>query len=336
MKILFDNPIPFLLGHGGYQNQIELAKDALERAGVDVEWLRWWDGEQTGNVIQYYGIPSPSYVQSAHAKGIKVVSLALFSSLARRPKWHYPLLAGVARGLRFMLPEAQASLVCHDGLLLADACIANTHVEVEAIGKVYGVPVERTHFVPNGVEEVFFRSPARPRSEWLCCTATITGRKRICELAQAAIAAKTPIRIVGKPYSESDPYYLRFRALAQSHPEWIRHVPHITDRAELAALYRSARGFVLLSAIETRSLSAEEAAACECPLLLSDMPWARDVFPANPFFLSPHAPVEETARVLRTFYDAAPTLPPNPLPTTWDDVAGSLIAIYRAVLEKRP
>ena len=39
--------------------------------------------------------------------------------------------------------------------------------------------------------------------------------------------------------------------------------------------YREARGFVLLSAMESLSLSALEAAACECPLFLSDLPWAR-------------------------------------------------------------
>ena len=46
MKVLFDHPNPFLLAHGGFQTQIVQTKVALERIGVEVDWLRWWDDEQ--------------------------------------------------------------------------------------------------------------------------------------------------------------------------------------------------------------------------------------------------------------------------------------------------
>jgi glycosyltransferase involved in cell wall biosynthesis len=50
---------------------------------------------------------------------------------------------------------------------------------------------EKIFVVPNGVEEVFFQAAAAPRDRWLVCTATITERKRVLELAQAAIAARS-------------------------------------------------------------------------------------------------------------------------------------------------
>ncbi len=81
MKVLFDHQNPFLLMHGGLQIQIEQTKAALDAIGVEVEFLRWWDSGQRGDVIQFYGRPSASYINFAHQKGIKVVMLQLLTGL---------------------------------------------------------------------------------------------------------------------------------------------------------------------------------------------------------------------------------------------------------------
>jgi len=46
VKVLFDNPNPFLLAHRGFQIQVVQNKKALGAAGVKVGWLRWWDDGQ--------------------------------------------------------------------------------------------------------------------------------------------------------------------------------------------------------------------------------------------------------------------------------------------------
>ena len=51
MRVLFDHNEPFLLAHGGLQVQIEQTKAALEAAGLEAEYLRWWDDEQQGDLI---------------------------------------------------------------------------------------------------------------------------------------------------------------------------------------------------------------------------------------------------------------------------------------------
>ena len=43
MKVLIDHQLPFLLAHGGLQIQIEQTKAALEKIGIEVEYLRFWD-----------------------------------------------------------------------------------------------------------------------------------------------------------------------------------------------------------------------------------------------------------------------------------------------------
>jgi glycosyltransferase involved in cell wall biosynthesis len=88
----------------------------------------------------------------------------------------------------------------------------------------------------------------------------------------------------------------------------------------------------LLSTVETRSLSAEEAVACECPVLLSDLPWARGTFAQGAQFCPVTDSVSVTAEALRRFYDAAPGLPRPPKPATWPEVGRQFRAVYEQVL----
>lgn len=218
---------------------------------------------------------------------------------------------------------------------LADAIIAMTPWEKHLMNYTFEAPLEKISIVGNGVEEVFLQPtvPVANRNHWLICAATITPRKRVLELAQAAIHSKVPLWIIGKPYSESDTYAREFQKLAQSNQSLIRREsPPFNDREGLANIYRAARGFALLSAMETRSLAVDEAAACECPLLLSDLPWARSTFGDRAQYCPITKSVAETAAALRAFYDAAPSLPRPPKPPTWSAVAEQLKAIYREVL----
>jgi glycosyltransferase involved in cell wall biosynthesis len=136
---------------------------------------------------------------------------------------------------------------------------------------------------------------------------------------------------VHKTPGNADSYAQQFKRLADAQPQFIRYEGQIGDRSRLAQIYREARGFVLLSSMETRSLAAEEAAACECPLLLSDLPWARTVFGQNARYC-PVTSVAGTARVLRQFYDQCPSLKPPPKPAAWLEVGRQIKTIYEQVL----
>src|ERR1019366_1167682 len=107
---------------------------------------------------------------------------------------------------------------------------------------LYGAPPGKIHVVPNGVEDAFLTSQPAQRGPWLVCTATITERKRVLELAEAAVRAQTPLWVIGKPYSESDAYARRFAAFAKAHPGTLRYEGPIQDREKLAQVYREARG----------------------------------------------------------------------------------------------
>lgn len=333
MKILFNCQLPFALAHGGWSTQIEQTKAGLEANGVEVEYLRWWDGRQRGDLLHYFGRAPVAHIQFAHQKGTKVIMAELLNAPGARSRSQLHLQKIISRLVERLAPRRFTAAFNWDAYRLADAVLANTPWEAHLMHYLFEAPKERTHILPNGVEEIFLNSAQRERGKWLVCTTTITERKRVLELAAAAVQAQTPVWIIGKAYADTDPYAQKFFALAQQHPQVIRYEGPIYDRVRVAQIYREARGFVLLSAMETRSLSAEEAAACECPLLLSDLPWARSTFGRAATYCPVSKSVEATAMALREFHAAAPRLPVPPKPPTWNDIGHQLKAIYEGVLK---
>ncbi len=330
MKILFDHPNPFLLAHGGFQTQIEQTKEALQKIGVEVEYLQWGEANQSGALIHFFGRPSASYIEFAHAKNIKIVMTELLGGLAARPAVARSVQRALILCARRVLPKPFTAKLAWESYKIADAVIALTSFEAGLMRTMFDAAPDKVHVVPNGVENVFLESATSARGKWLVCTATITERKRVLETVQAALEAETPLWTIGKPYSESDPYFRKFRDLCFENPQVLRYEGAIEDRQQLARIYREARGFVLLSSMESLSLSALEAAACECPLLLSDLPWARSVFDDKAMYC-PIASTPRKAKALREFYNSAPNLKSPSKPLSWDEVALQLKAIYDRV-----
>jgi glycosyltransferase involved in cell wall biosynthesis len=331
MKVLFDHFLPFSFAHGGVQVQITQTREALQNLGVEADYLRWYDADQTGDVLHFFGrIPTP-LLKLAHQKGMKVVISDLLGGLGARSAGKLRLQRLMTRALQKALPPRRLQAFGWESYRLADACIALTPWEAHLMSYIFGAAPSRVHVVPNGVEEVFLNSPRMERGPWLVCVGTIAPVKRMVELAEAALLAKTPLWVIGKAYSDSDSHAQRFFALARENPKIIRYEGPVEERGKIAQIYRQARGFVLLSQWESLSLSALEAAACECPLLLSDLPWARTTFNENASYC-PNSSSARTAPFLRRFYDAAPNLKPPPSPQSWAAVGQQIKAVYDQVL----
>jgi len=334
MKILTLCNLPFSLAHGGQAIQIQQTAAALEQAGVTVEPMRWWDETQTGDIIHYFGRMPADQIRFAHQKGMRVVMAELLTAQGSRTPRQLRVQKMISRTIARVAPRSFTTAFQWDSYRLADASVALTSWEKHLMEYLFGADPAKVFVVGNGVEPVFFAAAPAARGPWLVCTATITPRKRVLELTEAAVAAKVPVWIIGRAYAENDPYALKFFQLAKQNPEFIRYEGAITDRVKLAAIYRSARGFVLLSNMESLSLSALEAVACECPVLLSDLPWARSSFDQGTQFCPVTADVSVTAKALRQFYDTAPQLPCAPKPADWAEIAKQFIAVYEKVLRR--
>src|SRR5689334_3316315 len=84
MKVLLNCHIPFNLAHGGMQIQIEQTWAALEKIGVEVEPLRWWDDKQSGDILHQFGALLPPVTQLARAKGLKLIVTILLTKQCNR------------------------------------------------------------------------------------------------------------------------------------------------------------------------------------------------------------------------------------------------------------
>ena len=141
----------------------------------------------------------------------------------------------------------------------------------------YGVQERSVRIVPLGLKEPFLKAGPGPRTgDYLISHGTIAPVKNSVELARLAIEAQVPVLFVGKPFAEGDSYWEQFRQLVDN--QYVRHQPHVASEAEMIGLLQQARGFVLKSRFENWSLAAHEAVACGLPLLLPDLPWARERF----------------------------------------------------------
>ena len=271
-------------------------------------------------------------IQFARQKKIKIVIANLLTAQGSQTRLQRGARRVFRWGVETFAPRVMAHAFGWESYRQADALIALTAWEKHLMEYKFGASAKKTFVVPNGVEPEFFAAPKTGRGEWLVCTATITERKRVLELAEAAVAARTPTWIIGQPYSRNDAYADRFQQLAQANPQWVRYEGPIQDRGRLAQVYREARGFVLLSAMESLSLSALEAAAGGCPLLLSELPWARTVFGDSAIYAPVISSSARTAATLKSFYERAPGLAAPPQPKTWPEIAEQLRAIYERLL----
>lgn len=333
MKILIDQHLPFLLAHGGANTQVEQTFRALQQEGVDVEFLRWWDERQQADLIHFFGAPSIGYLNLAKSKRLPVIINQLFTDTCNRPlsklKWQGRIVRAVSR-----LPFG-AGVKQKIGWQAYEKCSHNVvglAAERQVLQVVYRVPSERISVVPYGLNDSFLKAGSGQRTEkHLICTGTITERKCSVELATLARTAQVPVLFVGKPYAETDPYWIRFKNLIDG--QWVKHQSHVENEAKLISLLQSARGFVLMSWYENWCLSAHEAAACGLPVLVADQNWSRERFGSEASYFSSIGVSDENARILKRFYDDGLQLAaPANRQFSWQEVARQLIKVYQKTL----
>jgi glycosyltransferase involved in cell wall biosynthesis len=328
MRLLIDHSSPFLLAHGGVQVQIEQTKLALARAGIDVECVRWWDERQSGDVIHYFGPVPQNYLSLARQKRIPVVLTAYFSSTCNRSNPRLRMQGMIVRGL-LGLPgwDSVKTQLQWYSFREARQIIVGLQAERRVLEIVYGVPASRIDVVPLGLDDVVLAVPPALRTgDYLISVGTIRDVKRSVDVAKLALVAEVPILFVGNPYSELDPYWQQFQRLIDN--RFVRHRPHITDRAVVMDLLSAARGFVLFSEYENWSLAAHEAAACGLPLLLPDLKWSRECFGDQATYFK-RGNDRSNIQILKDFYVSAGDLPAPQIESySWDNIAGELVTIY--------
>lgn len=337
MRVIFSHYIPFFLAHGGSQTLIEELMAALKRRGIEAEPERWWDENQSGDILHFISRPRMAQIRLAKQKGFKTVLTDLLDQTASRSKSKLFAQRAIVRfGRRF--GQGFLERLAWDAYEELDAMVFAVSAEWDTVRYLFDATPGRGHVIGWGMRAEVLESLAQPAPEedYLISMATIAPRKNTLELARAAKAAGTPIVFTGKPYAADDPYFKEFQSLVDG--RIVRYAGFV-DEERKRQLLRSARGFVLLSQFESGCVAVYEASAAGLPLLLSDLPWARFGYPgADPLALLPLGSHQRTVEALKTFYASAHRMKRTTFPIlTWDQIADRYIEIYKTILaEKRP
>ena len=332
MKVIFSHYAPFFLAHGGAQTIIEEIMRGLRNKGVDVEPERWWDENQTGDVLHYIARPIKSNVLLAKKHGFKTVMTDLLDTVAARSPAKLFLNRTIVRGVTRFAP-GMTDRVAWDVYRELDAMIFSLSHESDVAQYLFAAPPERCHVMPWGLRAEAIADLAKPQAEedYLISIASIVPRKNTVRLARAAREAQVPILFVGKPLAHSDDYFREFQSLIDN--KFVRHAGFVAEE-EKYRLLRGARGFALLSWGESGCVAAYEAAAAGLPLFLNDAPWARTGYPgANPIQFAKADAHSDVVSGLRKFYSTAHRMTRTTFPIlSWDQVAERHIALYQQLL----
>jgi glycosyltransferase involved in cell wall biosynthesis len=332
MKVLFSHALPFFLAHGGSQTLIEALMRELAGLGVCVEPVRWWDENQTGDIIHYVGRPTSASVNFAHEKKFKVVMTDLLDQTASRPKSRLFLQRTVIQTARHFLPGL-AGRFSWEIYKKIDAIVFAVGHELEVAKYLFDADPQRVYVIPHGLESEALNQLSLPAPEenYLVSAATIHPRKNTLLLAQAAQLAKIPIIFLGKPYSANNAYFCDFKKLVDE--KYVRY-PGFVSESEKYRWLRGARGFALLSQFESGCIAVYEAAAAGLPLFLSDLPWASKNYPgAKNLQLVKLNDLKTVAANLKKFYERAHRSAETTFPIlSWRDIAKEYLRLYEKVL----
>jgi len=210
MKVLFSNSLTFFLAHGGTQTLLESLMKSLAGLGVEVEPERWWDENQTGDILHYMNRPPLFNVRAAQAKGFKVVMTELLDQTASRSRSQLFGQRCVTNLARTLLPSGLTYRLGWDVYQELNAMVYVVEHEWETAKYLFRANPARGHIIPHGMEPDALADLARPQAQedYLVCAATIHPRKNSVLLAQAARLAGVPVVFLGKPYASDDAYFL--------------------------------------------------------------------------------------------------------------------------------
>ena len=326
MKILLDHSSPYLLAHGGYSVLIEQTAVALRAVGVEVEYLRWWDQAQRGDLIHYFAPVQISYLRQARLKGMPVVLTSLVDWPANQPRWQTYRRRLIYEATSRLLPGNARLTQPWQTFRLCARNVVCLRCERDFLVNAYAIDPATIEVISPGLSEAFLAAgPGDRQGDYLVCTATIAPRKNSLRLAQVAREARVPVLFIGRPYNEADPYFRQFAALIDG--RYVRYESTVEGEAALIAKLQHARGFVFLSEVESWCFAASEAVACGLPLLLPRLNWATERFGGQATYF-PARPAGE-AEALRRFYEACPRLPaPEIELLSWPAVGERLVETY--------
>ncbi|BDG07164.1 glycosyltransferase family 4 protein [Anaeromyxobacter paludicola] len=292
------------------------------RVPVDQAWLPWAAARARVTLLHTLAFPTPLLWRGRAAITVHDATF-----------WLHP--DSVSAGMRVyygpLFPQALAR---------ASAVFTVSEASRVDLVRAAGLPAERVHVTPNGVDERFFeaRAPEGPRAPYLLSVATLEPRKNLPALLDA-------FRLLRRQGRDLELVLVGRQGWAQSLPlgdlaPHVRLTGTLPD-AELPALYAGAACLVLPSLYEGFGLPLVEAMAAGTPAVASAIPALREVGGDAALYADPRDPASFAGAIARVLDDRDAARARAALGRerargfTWRACAEKTLAVYRSILRRR-
>jgi len=328
MKIAFDAGHPFHWADGGIRVLCERVFNSLEKRGVDVQPVRWWDKEQKYDVLQTFYYPN-NITRYSLAKEVKTVAYTCLDGLTSRS----PLMSRIG-GLEIdMYRRFRPSIADRLGYRMSEIAsgfVIPAYGEVAYLERLFGVDPSKVHTILHGVDDIYRHDHWVGGADYLISVGAICARKNSLLLARVANELKIPIIFIGKLH-DTDPAYLSLFQ-KEVNNKYVTHLPNVGDEEKIRYLIQ-ARALVTLSKGESGGISILEAIAMGVPVILPEYDWALLTYSDYASYIG----MGNFKTILREFGTAVQQakIPDGFHVSTWDEVADKYLSIYTRLLETR-
>jgi glycosyltransferase involved in cell wall biosynthesis len=273
---------------GGGEILLLKTKEYLENEGVYCKLFDIWsDRLDDFDILHVFGTVKCclGLMRTAKNKNIKIAIDPVFFSTLQRAIYETGGLkrksAACARHLvKTLFPHFPSSR--REMMLLADAVIPNSYVELRQLERLFGIPESKMYVVPNCVDSAFengdkslFVSKYKIE-DFVLSVGRIEPRKNQLNLIKALNGFAIPLVIIGDPVSDYMDYYAECKKAAAVNTVFIGRVDH--DDAMLKSAYKACTCFVSQGWFETPGLTALEAGLAGARVATTDKGCTKEFF----------------------------------------------------------
>lgn len=222
--------------------------------------------------------------------------------------------------------------------MISDAILPNTYEELKLLKKVFDIPNEKCHIIPNGVDLEFkygnssYFNKNYGLDNFILFIGRIEQRKNVLKLIQAFVKSNidTSLVIIGKVIDTE--YYEECRRSSNKKVIFLSPIPH--DSELLKSAYKAAKVVALPSECETPGLVALEGGLAGASIVITEIGGTKEYFGKYSRYVNP-SNEEDIKKALIEAYKSPKS---NYLSTqieknfTWEKVAEMTTNVYKNII----
>lgn len=279
MKVKYLPWQPHCFAFGGLEIQMLSTLNAVQNVGVDAAKMDVWSRDNDFDILHVWGLDHihEIAVYFASKAGKKIVITSLFQNfdpLVKRLRHFVSSYTGIAK--------------CMTGIAaMADSIVVVNDIEADIAHKYFKIPYSKITYIPNIVDSKYFDKPTgtiksfRGMHGYVLATGSICVRKNQLNLAKACKKLNLKLILVGNTLLGEEVYGAEVTAVIDemSGSMIIEGLPPHSE--ELISAYRNCAVFALPSQFEQGPISAYEALATGCKLLIANKKYSYQEFYQN-------------------------------------------------------